>query len=73
MCPVWPDDGIKSYPIFPNIAQKEAKSFFTWKLFYLKYPKDLPEFLGDFWKKISYKKDKIAQYGHTGCVPRLIC
>ena len=33
---VWPDDGIKSCPISPNIAQKVAKSFFTWKLYYLK-------------------------------------
>ena len=32
---VWPDDGIKSCPIFPNIAQKVVKSFFTWKLYYL--------------------------------------
>ena len=34
--PVWPDDGIKSCPMFPDITQEVGKSFFTWKLYYLK-------------------------------------
>ena len=40
--PVWPDGGIKSCPIFPNIVQKVAKSFWRKILYYLKYPKNLP-------------------------------
>ena len=34
--PVWPDDEIKSCPIYPDIAQKVGKMLFTWKLHYLK-------------------------------------
>ena len=63
---VWPDDGIKSCPIFHNNAQKVAKSFLSWKLFNLKYPKQLPEYLGYFWKKICHREfQKVAPSGHT--------
>ena len=48
--PVWPDDGIKSCPIFHNIALKSSQIIFTRKLYLLKLPKNLPEYFGYYFK-----------------------
>ena len=48
--PVWPDDGIKSCPIFHNIVLKSSQIIFTRKLYLLKLPKNLPEYFGYYFK-----------------------
>ena len=63
---VWPVDWIKSYPIFPQYCPNSSLIIFTWKLYFLKEPKNLPYYLGYFCKQICNQKvTKIAQFGHT--------
>ena len=75
--PVWPDDEIKSCPIFSKIAQKEAKSYFIWRFVLLKIAIKITGIFGLLFIRIFFTmKLKIAQFGHTSyylpaCLPRL--
>ena len=35
LCPVWPDDGMKSSPNLAKVARKLATAGFTWKVTFL--------------------------------------
>ena len=63
MWSAWPDAEIKKAP---NVFQKLPKS--RNDSFYMKYPKNLHKYLGDFFMKISCQDIlKIPQCGHTVC------
>ena len=55
---VRPDDGIKSCPIFHNIAQKVAKSFFGTKVALFKKAQFFLVYSDNFCKNFFYQEDK---------------
>ena len=60
----------KKSPNFSRYCPKCSQIIFRWKWYYFKYTKLLPEFLSYFCKKICYQDvQKIAQSGHTDCLP----
>ena len=66
--PMWPVNGEKvaQFSPFPQYWPKSSQIIFTWKLHYLKQPKNLPEYLGYFCEKFLLPtRSKIAQSGHT--------
>ena len=64
---MWPDDGIKSCPTFPNIAQKVTSIIFHVKVVLFKIAQTNSRlFVGYFSNQYFYKEVlKIAQSGHT--------
>ena len=48
----------KKLPIFSQFCLESSEIIFTWKLYYLKLPKNLSEYLGYICKKICYQEDK---------------
>ena len=62
----WPDDGIKSSPIFPKFCLKMGHSCFKLKGNIFKVTQKVTWYLSYFWIKICHLDlSKIAQSGHT--------
>ena len=55
--PVWPDDGIKSWPIFPQYRPKITQIIFHIKVVLFKIDHTFNRIFGHFCKKVRYQED----------------
>ena len=69
---MWPDDKMKSVPIFIKCCPKSSHSSFYLKVTFFEVAKEVTKYLGYFCYKLCHLDiPKITQSGHTGCIEKI--